>query len=170
MEDEERSKGAVRMVIRRWLENDEAAFLMRALLGLVLIAASLGKLGDTNAFAAAIGNYKMSVPAVALTAATVIPWLEILCGLALLVGVFHKGASAIVIGMMIVFTSAIVAALIRGLDISCGCFSLDPESTKINWLKIVENSLYLVMAVYVYAARNSRHTLEDYLQRTHDRL
>lgn len=58
-----------------------------------------------------------------------LPWVEILCGAAVLTKIYERGALAILCSALIVFTLAIVSAWSRGLDISCGCFG---ESTPVS--------------------------------------
>jgi putative oxidoreductase len=51
-----------------------------------------------------------------------LPWLEILCGLALIVRRLYFGGLSILTALVSVFIIATIAAKIRGLDITCGCF------------------------------------------------
>jgi energy-converting hydrogenase Eha subunit E len=51
-----------------------------------------------------------------------LPWLEILCGLALITRRLYAGALAILLGLMLVFIGATISAKVRGIDITCGCF------------------------------------------------
>jgi len=51
-----------------------------------------------------------------------LPWLEILCGFALVVRFLYRGALSISTALIVVFTLATIAAKARGLDITCGCF------------------------------------------------
>jgi putative oxidoreductase len=51
-----------------------------------------------------------------------LPWLEILCGLGLVFRVLYRGALSILITLIVVFTLGTIAAKVRGLDITCGCF------------------------------------------------
>jgi hypothetical protein len=51
-----------------------------------------------------------------------LPWLEILCGLALIFRLFYRGALSILTALVVVFLVATIAAKVRGLDITCGCF------------------------------------------------
>jgi putative oxidoreductase len=51
-----------------------------------------------------------------------LPWLEVFCGACVLLGVFDRGALAILCAALVTFTLAIASAWSRGLDISCGCF------------------------------------------------
>jgi hypothetical protein len=51
-----------------------------------------------------------------------LPWLEIFCALALVFRFLYRGALAILSASIVVFTLATIAAKVRGLDITCGCF------------------------------------------------
>jgi hypothetical protein len=48
--------------------------------------------------------------------------LEIFCGLALIFRLFYRGALSILTALVVVFLVATIAAKVRGLDITCGCF------------------------------------------------
>jgi uncharacterized membrane protein YphA (DoxX/SURF4 family) len=55
--------------------------------------------------------------------ALTLPWLEIICGVLIVLGVFVRGSALLIGFMLFIFIVAISFALVRGLDISCGCFS-----------------------------------------------
>jgi putative oxidoreductase len=59
---------------------------------------------------------------VSVALAFYLPWLEIFCALGLVFRLLYRGALALLITLMVVFTFAITAAKLRGLDITCGCF------------------------------------------------
>jgi len=99
-------------------------------LGGLFIVASLDKLADPAAFAASILNYKIVGPTLAMVIATVLPSLELLCGLSLILGLYSRTSALLITFMLIGFTILIISALLRGLDISCGCFTQDPNVSK----------------------------------------
>lgn len=88
----------------------------------VFIYAGTLKVIDPVHFARDIDNYKMLPWPAAVASAFYLPWLEILCGIALLVRRFYQGSLTILTGLTVVFLIASIAAKARGLDISCGCF------------------------------------------------
>jgi ABC-type nickel/cobalt efflux system permease component RcnA len=51
-----------------------------------------------------------------------LPWLEIVCGLALIFGFLYRGGLSILTALILIFVGATIAAKARGLDITCGCF------------------------------------------------
>jgi uncharacterized membrane protein YphA (DoxX/SURF4 family) len=121
------------------LTNTIIILLVRIFLGGLFIVASLDKLADPAAFAASILNYKIVGPTLAMVIATVLPSLELLCGLSLILGLYSRTSALLITFMLIGFTILIISALLRGLDISCGCFTQDPNVSKIGYIKIFEN-------------------------------
>jgi uncharacterized membrane protein YphA (DoxX/SURF4 family) len=73
-------------------------------------------------FASGIDNFKLVPWPVSVALAFYLPWLEIFCALGLLFRLLYRGALTLLIILMAVFTFAITAAKVRGLDITCGCF------------------------------------------------
>jgi putative oxidoreductase len=77
---------------------------------------------DPVQFAHDIDNYKVLPWPICVALAFYLPWLEIFCGLALIFRRFYGGALSILTALVVVFLIATIAAKVRGLDISCGCF------------------------------------------------
>jgi uncharacterized membrane protein YphA (DoxX/SURF4 family) len=133
--------------------------LLRIILGVVFVFASISKIADPGAFADAIGSYRIISGTGALLLATILPWIELLAGFGLLFGLFVRGSALLVAVMLIVFTLAVLSALWRGLDISCGCFSMDPAAERLGWWKTAEDVLLLVMSLLVLCQPTYRLTL-----------
>jgi putative oxidoreductase len=92
------------------------------LIGGVFIYAGVLKALDPVRFAHDIDNYKILPWAFSLALAFYLPWLEILCGIALLLRFLYRGGLSILTLLTLVFIGATIAAKARGLDITCGCF------------------------------------------------
>jgi uncharacterized membrane protein YphA (DoxX/SURF4 family) len=73
-------------------------------------------------FASGIDNFKLVPWPVSVALAFYLPWLEIFCALGLIFRLLYRGALTLLIILILVFTLAITAAKLRGLDITCGCF------------------------------------------------
>src|SRR5207244_12261308 len=69
-----------------------------------------------------INNYRILPWTLTVALAFYLPWLEMFCGLALIARFLYRGALSILTVLILVFMLATVAAKIRGLDITCGCF------------------------------------------------
>ena len=77
---------------------------------------------DPMEFARDIDNYKMLPWTISVGLALYLPWLEVICGLALIVRRWYSGALAILFALLVVFIGASIVAKTRGIDVSCGCF------------------------------------------------
>src|SRR6478672_12290949 len=88
----------------------------------IFIYAGVLKAIDPVQFASDIDNYKLLPWPVSVAIAFYLPWLEIFCALGLVFRFLYRGALSILIASIVVFTLATVAAKVRGLDITCGCF------------------------------------------------
>jgi putative oxidoreductase len=89
--------------------------------GLFIFAGAL-KLSEPAQFATDIDHFRILPYAAVLPLALFLPWLEMLSGLALIAGPARRGALVVLSLLCVVFTAAIVSALVRKLDITCGCF------------------------------------------------
>ncbi len=100
-----------------WLD-----LILRLIVGATFVYASLDKIAHPGQFAQVIFNYRM-VPAPLLhPMALLMPWVEMVAGLAVITGLGRRGGGALLTLLTGVFIVAIGVALARGLDISCGCF------------------------------------------------
>jgi putative oxidoreductase len=88
----------------------------------IFIYAGVLKALDPVQLAHDIDHYKILPWAVGAGLAFYLPWLEIFCGLALIFRLFYRGAFSIFTALVVVFLVATIAAKVRGLDITCGCF------------------------------------------------
>jgi putative oxidoreductase len=89
--------------------------------GIFIYAGALKAL-DPVQFASDIDNYKILPWPVSVALAFYLPWLEIFCALGLAFRFLYRGAVSILTASIVVFTLATIAAKVRGLDITCGCF------------------------------------------------
>jgi putative oxidoreductase len=79
-------------------------------------------LNNPGEFAIDIDNYKILPWPVSVALAFYLPWLEIFCAVGLVFRFLYRGALSILTASILVFTLATIAAKVRGLDITCGCF------------------------------------------------
>jgi uncharacterized membrane protein YphA (DoxX/SURF4 family) len=96
--------------------------VLRLVLGGVVLAAGLLKIGHLETSARAVRAYQLLPYDVAGYVGYALPILEVAVGLLLVVGLFTR-VSAIISGvLMIAFIIGISSAWARGLSIDCGCF------------------------------------------------
>jgi len=81
--------------------------------------------------------------------AIILPWTELIIGLCFIAGVFVDGATLLSILMMVMFILLISQALLRGIDISCGCFKVSAEGEKLGLNTIIRDIVFLIMSFVV---------------------
>jgi uncharacterized membrane protein YphA (DoxX/SURF4 family) len=110
--------------IRNWLTHPWLTIRVQIALGVFFVAASLTKIADPPSFAHMVHNYRIVPGALVNLMALVMPWIELLCGLALIFGIWKETARTIIAALLLVFIIAISINLARGNAIDCGCFDL----------------------------------------------
>ena len=93
-------------------------------LGAIFIIAALPKIADPPSFAHMIYNYRLVPSPLINISALVMPWVELLAGLALILGAWKAAARTVVAIMLAVFIVAISINLFRDNAIDCGCFNV----------------------------------------------
>jgi len=88
------------------------------IVGGIFIYAGALKMFDPVRFASDIDNYKILPWTIGVALAFYVPWLEIFCGIALVLRFLYRGGLSILTALVLVFTLATVAAKVRGLDIT----------------------------------------------------
>jgi putative oxidoreductase len=96
--------------------------IVDVIIGGLFIYAGAIKVLDPVQFATDIDNYKILPWTISVGLAFYLPWLEMFCGLALILRRLYLGGLSILTGLVAVFLVATIAAKVRGLDITCGCF------------------------------------------------
>jgi hypothetical protein len=96
--------------------------ILDLIVGGIFIYAGVLKVLDPVEFGLDIDNYKLLPWFISVRLAFYLPWLEILCGLALIFRFLYRGGLSILTALILVFIGATMAAKLRGLDITCGCF------------------------------------------------
>lgn len=78
-----------------------------------------------------------------------LPWIELITGLFLLLGLLVRNSALLLFLMNVVFMLAVGSAMARGLDIECGCFTLSKEHDKVGWSIIARDAIFLVLCMPV---------------------
>ena len=91
-------------------------------LGGTLLIAGVSELNTAARFAEIIANYRILGAVGSQFLAVVLPWCEVCTGLLLLVRIWPRASGITAALLFTMFGIAVSSALIRGLNIECGCF------------------------------------------------
>ncbi len=105
---------------RDWL--DWVGLVARLILGGVLLVAGLLKVGSLGQSVLAVQAYQLLPYEMTFVIGYALPIVEIIVGLALLLGLFTRWSGLIGALMMVAFIIGISSAWTRGLSLDCGCF------------------------------------------------
>jgi len=96
--------------------------VFRIVLGGLFVYAGAAKALTPLDFAQNIRNYQLVGQSLSFIAALILPWLEILAGAFLVLGIWRRGAALVVSALLVFFIALTVVTMVRGLDVDCGCF------------------------------------------------
>ena len=123
--------------------------LARLVLGGIFIYASLDKIAHPQEFARIVGNYGI-LPAFLVTLpALVLPWLELIAGLCLVAGLWRRSAAFLLSLLLLFFILALGFNALRGVSLSCGCFSTSAGDTENIYVLILRDLIFLVPGLLI---------------------
>ena len=117
--------------------------ILRLVLAFIFILSALEKFKSLESFALNVDAYQIFPAIVVNLIVVIIPWLELFVGFGLLFKFKLRANLLLYLILMICFTTLVVIAMIKGLDIECGCFG--ESSTKVGLVKIIENMMIIFM-------------------------
>ena len=123
--------------------------ILDLIVGGVFVYAGVLKILDPVQFANDIDNYKTLPWSVSARLAFYLPWLEILCGLALVFRFLYRGGLSILTALILIFIGATIAAKMRGLDITCGCFGHASQHWSFPQHLAVDASIFIALATLI---------------------
>lgn len=131
-------------------------FICRVGIAVLFMIAAWQKLFAPDAgpqkFALAINSFKILPEHLVHLATGVVPWLEVLCALLVLVGIWTRAAATVLTLLLIGFTAAVISVLQRNMSLTCGCFGnltlICPKGV-MGWCKVLENAAILLPCVLV---------------------
>jgi uncharacterized membrane protein YphA (DoxX/SURF4 family) len=105
-----------------------------------------------------------------------IPWIELLAGLALVLGVWTRAAALVIGVLLMVFIAGIVSVVTRGFDVDCSCFgqykllcgnkalpealAVLREAPPVGWCKVGEDALMALAAAALWTWGGGRLALD----------
>lgn len=131
-----------------------AALIARVSLGAWFVYSGGMKIfgSGLDRFTRDIANYQLVGPPLDAVAAYTVPWLELVAGLCLMLGLLRRGAILTFAGLVVVFAISVGWAWSKGLDISCGCHGGDAPIQY--WAKAAEFAGYFILLGWLWRMEN----------------
>ncbi len=127
-------------------------WFLRIFLGSLFIFSCIHKIADPYGFALIVRNYQLTPLYLINFVAIVLPYVELLCGLMILFGVWRLGALFLVELMLAFFSVLIAVNILRGIDFTCGCFSNSPQKVfmELPMVALVRDIILMAMGGYLF--------------------
>jgi uncharacterized membrane protein YphA (DoxX/SURF4 family) len=147
-----------------FLHSPRLHLVLRLLVGGFFVFASLDKIASPPAFARVVYQWQVTGPVLSNVVAVTLPWVELLAGTLLILGVWKRASALVIALLLVVFLGAAGSVLARGIDVqNCGCTSLattetstsawPPAWTKgVGWFLVTRNLLMLGAVLLVASA------------------
>ena len=118
----------------------------RLFLGGIFVYAGYTKMANPLQFAAAVEGYQLLSPDSAIWVVRVLPWLEIILGIALLLGIMIRYTAGFAGAFLMFFIGVMLVTYLRGIEADCGCFGV---GERISPLTLVRDALFILPALFL---------------------
>ena len=142
--------------MRRIIDNDYLILLFRVIIGVTFIYASFYKILEPSVFAKGIWFYHILPGDLINLLAIFLPWAELICGIALIVGWQYRGAVILINLMMIMFMVALSIAIYKGISIDCGCFKASKATENSAMDALIRDFGVIAMTVVLYFSKSKK--------------
>jgi uncharacterized membrane protein YphA (DoxX/SURF4 family) len=149
---------------KKWI-LDGFSLALRWSLAITFIYACIHKISVPYDFALQVATYQLLPLSIINLQAVILPWVELVTGVLLIVGLFTRPAALITCGMNIMFIVAIALALSADLQLQCGCFAAADVGDQMDSSLIVRDAIFLVIGAAVVAIRPDRLTVDRWLEK-----
>ena len=110
--------------------------------GCLLLLSSITKLQNSYAFLATLDQYELLGPRVVPVVAILLPFVELMLGACLIVGVARRAAWILVAVLFTIFVGVLASVAYRGLHTTCGCFG-PLDSSDVTWTTVGHSAILL---------------------------
>lgn len=118
----------------------------RLFLGGIFVYAGYTKIENPLQFAAAVEAYQLLPPYSVIWVVKILPWLEIVLGGALLVGIVIRYMAAAAGVFLAFFIGVMLVTFLRGIEADCGCFGV---GERISAFTLARDALFILPALFL---------------------
>ena len=136
--------------MKDFLRNRWLLLVLRLAIGGIFVYAGWTKIQQPQAFADSIATFRILPEEVINVFASSLPIFEMIVGLLLIIGWQAQLAAFAVLFVSLVFAMALTQALMRGLQVDCGCFGTVQLSVPRTIVSIARDVLLLGATFLIY--------------------
>lgn len=133
--------------LRTFASHPATGAFCRLLIGAIFVYTGTPKLFRPDDFARLVAGYRFLHPDLVNLAGITLPWIELIAGAFLVLGVLPRSSALVLAGLLAVFILAGLLALLRGLEIECGCFFPFLTNHKLGWDLLIRDAVMLLISL-----------------------
>jgi hypothetical protein len=146
------------------LRSSNTSFVFRLILGGIFIFTGFAKINHVSALISEINQYQILPVALASVFGHVLPYLEILVGVLLVLGIVLRISASVGGLMLISFAVAKIVAMVRELDIKvCNCFG--PAVPLLSTQSLAIDIVMLLLAIQIIVFRKELFSIPGWMRR-----
>jgi hypothetical protein len=146
-------------ILGKIFENRHLILVFRLVLAATFLVSSFGKFVDIEHYSVAmVYNFDILPGPIAIVFGWALPFIELACGIGLLLGVLTRLCALGVALMGISFFITKFILLSRGADVECGCFGAI-GSTMASWSIYLDPGLIVLSVPILFSSWKTRHWL-----------
>ena len=134
--------------IKKVFTSEYLALVLRIFVGYYFIYASMSKIPYPAQFAELLAAYRLFPFPIINAMAVVVPWMELVAGLFIIIGLRNKASAIIIFLAYIAFNVAVGLNVIVDSPITCGCY--DTVGEPVSWLKVLKNTIWMLFTIQVF--------------------
>jgi uncharacterized membrane protein YphA (DoxX/SURF4 family) len=127
---------------------EAAVLIIRVLLGGLLLAAGILKVGHPTELASTIAGFRLLPAEIVGPLALALPYVELLLGAYLVAGLFTRAVAVIAAVQFVCYAAAIGSAVARHISANCGCFGPN-DSAVADWPHVAFDLMLAVACIFV---------------------
>lgn len=122
-----------------WMINDPALTVLATLfIGLILAVSAISKLRHADEFQGVVDNYRLLPGVLVAPVARLLPWVELLCAIALMVPSLRIVAAWVAVALFVMFALALAINVGKGrTHIDCGCVRRPTSRSRIGMFHVL---------------------------------
>ncbi len=129
--------------------SDTVLIVVRLTLAVVFVLSGIQKIQRPYDFLGTVYSNELVGERLGLFVAVWLPWLELMLGFGIAIGVFLGGHLLAFLGLCIVCLVAQVSVLLRAISVNCGCFSAVSDSP-VGLLSLIRTGAVCLAAMFVF--------------------
>ena len=134
--------------------------VVRVFLGLILGWAGIMKIRNPEAFIKIVRAYNLLPEGLVVLWGIFLPYIELVTGLFLFFGLWHKSAVLSSSVLFLIFAVAVSINILRGADVACGCFGFDDTNL---YVVLLQDLVFLVCCGFLFFLKSTPFSLDQFL-------